>query len=335
MKTARARCAAALLCGLQFTLPAQAAPLQFALLAKRLDNPFFRLAGAGCAEAAEARGDRCLLLGAPGPAHFRLQNEALEQALERDLDGIALAVIHSKWLAAHALQHLGKTPLITFDSDLEPAERHLRRGYVGIDNLAFGHQLGLIVQHLRPQGGTLCVLNSSAQEPNLQARLQGLRQQLRGDKSHTPGDERLNGENGWHELERCPLYSASDQQSALFQLATLLDSTPVDTLVSLGGWPTHRASEFRRQLGPLLTALATKGRRPTIVIPTAELDAEQRALLDDGLVQAFLSMETREIGRQSYWMMKRLAQGLEVPERILVKTHAYLPTAPLPGNLPP
>ncbi|GAB3472268.1 hypothetical protein [Azotobacter salinestris] len=43
--------------------PAGAEPLQFALLAKRVDNPFFRLVGAGCAEAAAAQGDTCLLLG--------------------------------------------------------------------------------------------------------------------------------------------------------------------------------------------------------------------------------------------------------------------------------
>ncbi|GAB3472272.1 hypothetical protein [Azotobacter salinestris] len=65
-------------------------------------------------------------------------------------------MIHSKWLAGRALKRLGKTPLITFDSDLGPAERHLRRGYVGLDNPAFGRQLGQVVQRLRPQGGTLC-----------------------------------------------------------------------------------------------------------------------------------------------------------------------------------
>ncbi|SFB54973.1 substrate-binding domain-containing protein [Azotobacter beijerinckii] len=318
---------AALLCGLALAPLGHAGPLQFALLAKRVDNPFFRLVGTGCAEAAEAQGDTCLLLGPSGPAHFRLQNEALEQALERNLDGIALAVIHSKWLAEHALQRLGKTPLITFDSDLAPAERHLRRGYVGLDNLAFGHRLGRVAQRLRPRGGTLCILSSSAQEPNLRERLQGLRQQLRGSEARDDRAERLTGENGWHELTRCPLYNPTDQQTALYQLATLLNSTRVDTLVSLGGWPTHQASEFRRQLGPLLAALHAKGTHPTLVIPTADLDDGQRALLDEGLVQAFLSMETREIGRQSYWMMKRLAQGLPVPEKVLVDSYVHLPKA--------
>lgn len=58
------------------------------------------------------------------------------------------------------------------------------------------------------------------------------------------------------------------------------------------------------------------------------MDAAQRALLDDGLAQAYLNMESREIGRQSYRMLKRLAQGEPVPEKVFVASHVYLPGAP-------
>ena len=46
-------------------------------------------------------------------------------------------------------------------------------------------------------------------------------------------------------------------------------------------------------------------------------------------------METREIGRQSYRMLKRLAQGLPIPEKTLVDSHAYLPEAPVQNQAPP
>jgi len=318
---ARLLLGAVLFCGCSASLPGAAEPLQFALLAKRVDHPFFRVALEGCAEAARSQGDTCLLLGPSGSRHFRQQNEALERALERNLDGIALSVTHSKWLAEHALQRLGQTPLITFDSDLGPDERHLRQSYVGLDNPAFGRQLARLAQRFRPGGGKLCILSASLQDTNLQERLQGIRRQLRGVE--TGGAERLSGENGWSELQRCPLYGGGNQQSALFQLTTLLNSGQADTIISLGSWPVHQADEFRWQLGPLLTTLAAKGERPVIIVPTIELDRAQRALLDAGLVQAYLSMETREIGRRSYWMMKRLAQGLPVPERVLVNSHAY------------
>ncbi|GAB3379974.1 sugar-binding protein [Azotobacter armeniacus] len=300
--------------------------MQFALVAKRVDHPYFILIGEGCAEAARAQGDTCLLLGASGSAHFRLQNSVLEQALAKNLDGIALSVTHSKWLANHALKRLGQTPLITFDSDLEPAERHLRRGYVGLDNLAFGQRLGMLAQHFRPQGGRLCILSGGGpHDMSYQERFKGIRQQLGGIPSHE-GADRLSGENGWSEPDRCPLFGADTQQSALFQLTTLLSSdSQVDTLISLSPWLVHRADIYRRQIGPLLAELDKKGAHPVIIIVTPEPDAARRALLDEGLVQAYLSAESREIGRQIYRTLKRLAQDKPVPEKALVESRAYLP----------
>ncbi|WP_242671706.1 substrate-binding domain-containing protein [Azotobacter chroococcum] len=128
----------------------------FALVAKRVDH---RAASSrqvkGALKPPKPRGDTCLLPGTSGAEHFRRHNEALEQTLERNLDGIALSVIHSQWLAEHALKRAGKKLLITFDSDLDLAERHLRRSYVGLDNPAFGQQLGMLVQYLRPQRQTV------------------------------------------------------------------------------------------------------------------------------------------------------------------------------------
>ncbi|MFD2406873.1 substrate-binding domain-containing protein [Azorhizophilus paspali] len=89
---------------------ADAEPLRFALVAKRVDHPFFIQAGEGCAEAARAQGDTCLLLGSAGPTHFRRQNQVLEQALDMGLDGIALSVTYSQWLADHALKRASRTP---------------------------------------------------------------------------------------------------------------------------------------------------------------------------------------------------------------------------------
>lgn len=325
--------AAGLLCGLLVTPLASADPLQFALVAKRIDHDFFISAAKGCAEAAQAQGDTCLLLGASGASHFRRQNEALEQALARGLDGIALSVTHSKWLANHALKRANKTPLITFDSDLEPAEQHLRRGYVGLDNLAFGRQLGMLAQRLRPQGGKLCVLSGSSRDTNHRERLRGIRQQLRGDQAESRAADRLNGQNGWSEPNRCPLYDTDNQESALLKLATLLNSTnQYDTIISLGSWPVHHADIYRRQLGPLLARLKAKGTSPTIIIAIPEFDTALRPLLEDGLVQAYLSMESREIGRQSYRLLKSLVRGEPIPKRIFVNSHAYL--SEVPSDIP-
>lgn len=317
--------ATGLFCGLLLAPLSNANALQFALVAKRVDQAFYIRAGEGCAEAARAEGDTCLLLGASGTSHFRRQDEVLAQALDRDLDGIALSVTHSKWLADHALKRLDKTLLITFNSDLGPDERHLRRAYIGLDNLAFGQRLGKLVQHFRPQGGDLCILIGNRQDISYQERLHGIRQQLRGRSAASGEDARLKGENGWREPERCPLFNADNLQNTLAQLVTLLRTRDADTVISTGSWPIFRADAYRRQVGPLLAGFEQEGRRPTIVIATQEPTAAQHGLLDDGLVQAYLSQEGHEVGRQCYWALKRLAQGETVPERIPTDSRVYLP----------
>ncbi|WP_233093862.1 hypothetical protein [Azotobacter chroococcum] len=74
---------------------------------------------------------------------------------------------------------------------------------------------------------------------------------------------------------------------------------------------------------PACQAGLKRGTCPAIVIALPELSAAQHALLDDCLVQAYLSMESREIGRQSYWMIRRLAQGEPIPEKVFVDSYIH------------
>jgi ribose transport system substrate-binding protein len=164
-------------------------------------------------------------------------------------------------------------------------------------------------------------------ENNYQERLQGIREQLRGSETQVEvrAADRLSGENGWSEPNRCPLFRAEKPEKAVFQLVALLKAQKVDVIISTGSWPIYHADVFRQQLSPLLAELDKKGKRPTIIIASNEPDAAKRALLDDGLIQAYLSLEGREIGRQSYRILKRLAQGESVPEKVFVDSRIYLP----------
>lgn len=313
-----------------------AEPLRFALVAKTLDNPFFVQTGEGCAAAARAEGDTCVLLGAHGPLHFRRQNEALEQALDSHPDGIAVSVSNSQWLSDHALRHLGSIPLITFDSDLAPMDRYLRRAYVGSDNLALGRDLGRLAQRLKPRGGTLCILSGWPDEANLHERIAGIRQQLAGARAPL---DRLHGENGWSEPERCPLYNTDTFQTALTQLDTLLKAGQIDMIISVGAWLVRRPEEFRQHLAPRLAELEKMGKRPDLIIVTiGDPSADLQAMLEEGLFRAYISTPTFELGRQSYRLMKRLAEGKPVPERTYIDHRIHLPgglTVPKPGSRGP
>lgn len=319
-----------LLLGLLLAPLAAAEPLRFALVAKSADSFFFTLVGRGCAEAARAEGDSCVLLGAPGPMHFRRQNEALGRAIDDGLDGLALSVSNSQFLAENALQRIGGIPLLTFDSDLDAGERHLRYGYVGADNLSIGRELGALAQRLRPQGGQLCILSATRRETNLQERIAGIRQQL-GSAAAQPG--RLQQDNGWREASRCPLYNADTPQNSLAQLDILLSTPGIDTVISTGSWLVSEPAVFRARFAGRLAELEKQGRHPDIlIVTTGEPDREQQALLDEGLIQGYVSLDAVEMGRQSYRLMKRLARGLTIPERTYTANRTYLPGPPPPAR---
>lgn len=303
---------------------ASADSLRFALVAKTVDTIPFIQAGEGCAEAARAEGDSCILLGPTGSAHFRQQDRILREALGMGLDGIAVSVTSSRWLAEHSLQRAGQTPLITFDADLDPADQHLRRAYVGFDDRKFGHRLGYLAQRIRPQGGQLCLLAGSLHDTNIDMRIQGVREYLGGAQG-VGSSGRLSGTSGWQEHERCPLYSSGNQEVTLRQLTTMLDSAQIDLIISLGSWLVLDPEKFRKDAGPLLAEHQARGTRPAIVVGIGEPSAEQLALLDEGLVQAYLAISFRELGRQSYWVLRRLAQGKPAPKTTLLESQVYLP----------
>lgn len=295
--------------------------LEFALVGKSVDDFNFIRAGEGCAQEAKAHGDTCRLLGGKGSEHFRRQDQAVAQALTMNLDGLAISVTNSRWLAENSLKGLKDKgiPLLTFDSDLAQEHRHLRRAYVGVDNLAFGRQLGRLAQRFLPQGGHLCLMSGGRLNPNLNERIRGIRQQLSGAQAFPP-EAKLAGENGWREAPRCPLYNFDDPQTPLDQMSVALAAMEIDVLVSVGAWPVISPDNYRQNV----RHLQQRGADPTIIIGIGEPLAAQLDLLEDQSVDAYLSINFSEMGRMSYRRMKQLASGQAPPKETFIDSAVYL-----------
>lgn len=287
--------------------PAWAQSQVFALVGKSTGDPNFIRAWQGCAEEAQLQGDRCLHLGSPGAAQARQQDAAILAALNQPLAGLAVSVSHSAFLAEGSLKWAAaqRVPVITFDSDLEPAHRALRRGYVGPDNLAFGRQLGAAVRLARPQGGLVCLL-TDGKDPNLQQRLWGVRQAL-SQQPGLPSTERLQGQGGWKEPARCPWQSGDNTARAVKQVRLSLQEMKADVVISVGHWPVMDVPLFRAAIEPLKAGMTERGQ--AIFVAMGQPDDAQLTLLRDGLVQAFASIDFMTMGREAYRQMKRLAQG--------------------------
>lgn len=285
--------------------------LVFGLAGKRADDVNFVAAGQGCEAAAALQGDRCLALGQAGPSKARVQDAAILQALSQPLAGLAVSVTHSGFLGGSSLaqaRRLG-VPVVTFDSDLDPPEQHLRRSYIGPDNEAFGRGLGELAKQWHPRGGVVCLMSGDAHDPNLNRRLQGVRQVLSADAAWVAG-QRLEGQGGWRESPRCPWFNGDSPSRALKQMQLALVTSRVDAFVSVGAWPLVDHAAFVEAMRGIKANNPAVGR--SVFIGTGLVSAAQRGLLNEGLLTGMLSLDFVEMGRQAYLTMKRLSQGSTV-----------------------
>ncbi|WP_203141002.1 substrate-binding domain-containing protein [Marinobacter mangrovi] len=305
--------------------------LTFALVSKSLQDANFIAAARGCEAAASEDGNHCLHVGPEGAAHFRSQDLAIRRLLKQDVDGIALSVTNGAYLARQSLKQVTKRniPLITFDSDL-PEDLHvLRSAYVGPDNRVIGQQLGGIVNRFMNEG-TLCLMSASPFDTNLNERLMGVRQALTGDpQPDEPG--LLAGENGWTETGRCPWYNADDNSRAVTQVFTAYTYEHSDAIVSVGAWPLLDYNRLREALLPFRDGL--RSREKLFILATGGLRPQDYSLMDEGLIQGFVSIDFEAMGRTSYDVLKRLHEGRAVEEYWPTPVIQVLPEpAPVTGG---
>lgn len=291
-------------------MPVSGEGLTFVLISKNMDDVNFIAAARGCAEAAREEGDECVHLGPSGNAHFRSQDHVVGNVLAQDVDGVAISVINGEFLARSSLRQAeGRDiPIITFDSDMPAAFQDLRDAYVGPNNEEIGYSLGEIVNQFK-SGGSLCLMSASPFDTNLNQRMLGVREAIT-DQFIGSMSQPLTGENGWSETGRCPWYNGDDGSRAVTQVLTAYTYESSDAIVSVGSWPLMDNRRLRKVLERFAKDLASDKR--IFVTAVGELRPDDYALMDDGLVQGFVSIDFEAMGEESYRILKALAEGKKV-----------------------
>ena len=130
------------------------------------------------------------------------------------------------WPARSTQAKAAGIPVLTWDSDLLPENADLRIAYVGTKNYDIGVNLAKIVQEIKPDGGTICIQSGGAAAANHNERMQGIRDTLGGMSGTTSPGEQLTGENGWTEVDGCPLYTDDDFPRSVQQMEDILAKYP-------------------------------------------------------------------------------------------------------------
>ncbi|MGE3740569.1 MAG: substrate-binding domain-containing protein, partial [Geminicoccaceae bacterium] len=221
--------------------PVQAQELDFALVPKNMNNPFFDQARDGCkkAEAESAGKFKCDYIGPGEHGGGEEQVQVVLDLIARGVDGIAVSPSNAAAMGK-ALEKAKEAniPVLTWDSDLLDKDKGLRIAYVGTKNYDIGVNLAKLAQEIKPQGGTICIQSGGAAAANHNERMQGIRDTLAGVQSaEAPGD-RLTGQNGWNEVDGCPLYTDDDFPRAVQQMEDILGKYPdLDAFIPTGGFP--------------------------------------------------------------------------------------------------
>jgi ribose transport system substrate-binding protein len=294
---------------------AGAADYTFALVPKAMNNPFFDLARDGCKQAEEESAGEieCLYIG-PGEHTEAEQVQIVQDLISRGVDGIAVSPSNAPAIAMalRAAKDAG-IPTMTWDADLLEEHADLRATFVGTRNYDIGVNLAGIIQEIKPEGGSICLQTGGAAADNHNQRLQGIRDTLSGEDSESPPGERLAGQNGWTEVDGCPLITDDDGARAVQQLADILGRYPdLDAFISTGAFTQWSDNAYRQVVEQYRDRLESQ----ELALAVADTLPMQMAQLKDGLSHGQVGQRPFEMGYKSMFIMKDLVEGKEVEDPI-------------------
>src|SRR5215470_9969472 len=285
----------------------------FALVPKNTNNPFFDQALAGCKKAEKELNGvvECLYIG-PGE-HGGGDEEAqiVADLITKKVDGIAVSPANAAAMAA-ALQGAGaaKIPVLTWDADLLEKDKALRLAYVGTHNYDIGVNLAKLAQQIKPNGGAICIQSGGAAAANHNERMQGIRDTLAGTKSaQSPGD-RLTGQNGWTEVDGCPLYTNDDFPLSVQQMEDILCKYPkLDAFIPTGGFPQFIPQAYKK-VAEKYKARIDDGSLALVVADTLPV---QMDLMKAGLSKGQVGQRPFEMGYKTMYFLKDIKDGKAAP----------------------
>jgi ribose transport system substrate-binding protein len=290
-----------------------AADKTLALVVKGLDNPYFDLMHQGCDRANKElskQGYNCYYTGPATAADESAEVQIIDDLLTKGVAAIAISPSNAPAIAEVIRRRNTKIPIITADADLLPKDASLRKAYVGTDNYELGRQLGQQLKLLMPKGGNICLVMGNPAAENINQRAQGTRDELGGKKGIT----KLAGENNWHEIAACPLYSNDDAAKAnqMMQDTLTANATGFDAFVLEGGWPLFAPQAYSQVVAPVMDKI----QNGSFVIISADTLGPEIQALKEHKVNVLVGQRPEEMGYQAAMTMRDLAEGKKVKEII-------------------
>jgi ribose transport system substrate-binding protein len=262
--------------GLAANLPAQSKKTYtIGLVAKSQGNPVFQAARVGAEAAAKDLGEKHGLKikidwRTPNEEDAQKQAEAIEQLVLSGADGIAVSCSDANKLT-DAINSAVKNgvPVATFDSDAPASKRFVT---YGVDDIQCGEQVMENLAKFMDGKGVVAILAGNQNAPNLQKRVQGVKNAAK----KYPGIKIID-----------TFYHKETPQDAAAKVEQVMQSHPEITgWAMIGGWP-------------LFTDNALKWQPGTVKCVSVDALPPELAYLRSGHVQMLLAQQCYEWGYKS------------------------------------
>jgi ribose transport system substrate-binding protein len=245
------------------------------LVAKSQGNPVFQAARVGAMDAAKELGAKHKVQikvdwRTPNEEDAQRQAEAIEQLVLAGASGIAVSCSDANKLT-DAINSAVKNgvPVATFDSDAPASKRFVT---YGVDDVKCGEQVMNELAKIMGGKGTVAILAGNQNAPNLQKRVQGVKNAAK----KYPGIKILE-----------TYYHKETPQDAAAKVEQVMQAHPdITGWAMIGGWP-------------LFTENALKWAPGTVKCVSVDALPPQLAYLRSGHVQLLLAQQVYEWGYRS------------------------------------
>jgi ribose transport system substrate-binding protein len=288
----------------------------FALVPKNMNNPFFDQARDGCKKAEKESGGKieCYYIGPGEHGGGDEQVQVVQDLITKKVNGIAVSPSNAPAMAK-ALERAKAAgiPVTTWDSDLLPADKGLRKTYIGTHNYDIGVNLAKITMKLKPKGGTICIQSGGPAAANHNERMQGIRDTISGKKSKEQPGDRLTGQNGWTEVEGCPLYTNDDFPLSVKQMGEILAKYPnLTAFVPTGGFPQFVPNAYKQVVDKNMERIKS-GKTILVVADTLPV---QMDLMKAGYSSGQVGQRPFDMGYKSMFILQDIVNGKKVDDPI-------------------
>ena len=128
-----------------------------------------------------------------------------------------------------------------------------------------------------------------------------------------PPGNKLAGENGWTEIDACPLITDDDGNKAVQGLTDILAANPdLTAFISTGAFTQWYDNAYRQAVAPYKEKMDS-GALSIIVADTLPM---QMAQLADGLSNGQVGQRPFEMGYKSMFILRDLVKGMAVDDPI-------------------